>query len=122
MKNQNGFTLVELIAVMIILGIITAVVIPKFITMNKSAEVNGINMAIVDLNGREMKTWTAVKFNGGYKNDQDIFDHSDYQFNSDGYEWISLSTSGGTLRFKETTVRIVRRHSAVHEPANWSLP
>ncbi|MHA1816160.1 MAG: type II secretion system protein [Candidatus Heimdallarchaeaceae archaeon] len=121
MMNQKGFTLVEIIAVLIILGIMFAAVIPKIISMGQSASDQGINVAIVDLNGREMKAWTSIKLESNYSNDQQVFDSADYQFDSEAYEWISISTIGGTLRFKETTVRIYRRHSAMHEPANWSL-
>ena len=118
--NQKGFTLVELLAVMIILGIMLAVTIPKIISMNETAEAQGIDMAIVDLNGREMKAWTSIKLENGYSNDQQVFESNDYQFGK-GYKWISIDASGGELQFKETTVRINRRHSAMHEPATWSL-
>lgn len=119
MKNQKGFTLIELLAVMIILGIMVAVAVPKFISFNKSAEATGISMAIIDLNGREMKSWTESKFNGGFKSDQQIFDNADYDI--DGYKWVSIDTSGGELHFKETSVKVHRRASAMHEPAIWSL-
>jgi prepilin-type N-terminal cleavage/methylation domain-containing protein len=118
-SNNKGFTLVEILAVLIILGIILGILVPKYISLNKNAEKAGINMAIVDLNGREMKCWTAQKLNGNWDGDKKIFESCDYEIN--GYKWTDLDKTGGLLQFKEIHVRISRRASANHEPANWSI-
>lgn len=117
-NNQKGFTLVEILAVLVILGVIVGMVIPKFISIDKNAEKQGINMAIVDLNGQEMKVWTEGKFNNGWT-DQKIFSNVDYQIK--GYTWINIGISGGELEFGQTTAQLNRTPSTLQEPARWSL-
>jgi len=120
LSNNKGYTLVELLAVMIIMGIILGIGIPKIISLNKNSEKVGIDVAIIDLNGREMKCWTQLKLDGGgWGDDLRVFDSCDYQINN--YKWRSLDSTGGVIEFKETTVKINRRTSAINRPANWAI-
>ena len=119
-SNQKGFTLIEIMAVLILLGILVAVAVPRYISLTETAAESGIDMAIVDLNGRDMKCWTEKKFSeDGWRDDQGVFDSCDYQIKN--HRWLTLDESGGDLQFKEAVVHVNRRHSARHEPGNWTV-
>lgn len=45
MKTQTGFTLIELVMVIVILGVLSAVALPKFIDLSRDARVATLNAA-----------------------------------------------------------------------------
>ena len=59
-KNEGGFTLIELIMVIVILGIISAVAIPKFLSLSDSAKLSaarGVGGAIASSISAEHADW-----------------------------------------------------------------
>jgi len=61
LSNERGFTLVELIAVLIVLAVITTVVVIKFNLFTGSATQQMIDHSIGELNNREKMVWTNLK-------------------------------------------------------------
>ena len=43
LRNEQGFTLIEIIAVIIIMGILAAVAVPKFFSMQEDAKIAALN-------------------------------------------------------------------------------
>ena len=56
-KNEKGFTLIEIIAVIIIMGILAAVAVPKFFSMQEDAKAAAINGGLSE---------AAARFNHAY--------------------------------------------------------
>jgi len=43
MQNQNGFTLIEMVVVIVVLGILAAIAVPKFIDLQADARLSTVN-------------------------------------------------------------------------------
>lgn len=71
MQREEGFTLIELISVLLIVAIVFAVAIPKIIDLGSGGNDSIINLAIDELNSREELNWHNLKLEG-YSDDADI--------------------------------------------------
>ena len=120
--DQRGLTLVEIIAVLVILGVLAAVAAPRFIDLEANAKKKAIDAAIAELNGREDLTWAKLKTSPtGYIDDAQVHSAIEYTLGS-YYSWTpgDPAVSGGTLKFKGLEVDLNRAESEFEKPAKWT--
>ncbi len=65
LRNQKGFTLLEIIAVLVILGILAAVAVPKYFNMQDDARSSAAQSAISEVKARANQYYAAISLRNG---------------------------------------------------------
>jgi prepilin-type N-terminal cleavage/methylation domain-containing protein len=119
--NQNGFTLIEIMGVLVIIGVLASVAIKKINDIGGTAELKAIEAGIIELNVRETLTWTNQKLApGGYTIDNDIWSAMN-SFLGTGYTWTVIpDETGGTLQFRSQTIVLTRTASTDISAGKWN--
>ncbi len=126
LKNRQGFTLIEIMAVLVIMGVMGSVAVSKINDISGTAEFRALETGIAELNGREMLCWTNAKFApGGWSgNGGDGGVWAVMVLNTDlgsEYSWsagpIAIS---GTLNFGSRFIPLTRTISTNTTAARWS--
>jgi hypothetical protein len=118
--NQLGFTLIELIAIMIIMAVIVSVGIKKLDLLSGTAAGSVLQEAVKELNAREHLTWIDIKLSSAnWVNDEGIFAEMDTNLGPD-YAWIAGPTaSGGTIQFRSQSLALIRTPSTNISSGTW---
>jgi prepilin-type N-terminal cleavage/methylation domain-containing protein len=131
-NNQKGFTLVEIIAVLVILGILAAVAVPRYINLQTNAKIRAVDAGISELNGRENLIWANLKIGTTQFASDGALDaavwgemDSDISLGAD-YTWDPANLpsggggGGGALIFQNgTAITLTRGSATLNKPAHW---
>lgn len=118
-KAKKGFTLIEVIAVLVLLGILAAIALPKYINMAEEARATAITAGVAELNSREALTWGKESLkDGGWS--ADVLPSTDL---GTEYNAAALDEDGGDLIFQtSTTTTLTRAAATADTPGVWSEP
>jgi prepilin-type N-terminal cleavage/methylation domain-containing protein len=121
-KNQEGFTLIEVIAVLVIASVLGAITFSKAEALSQSASLRAIEDGIRELNSREMVTWANIKLSDqGWVDDATVFASVDVDLGA-AFRWTPRAGSaGGRLHFKEMTVNLTRAPSQNAAAGRWAI-
>ena len=119
--NQKGFTLIEMVSVMIIMGVVASVSIQKFDMVSNTANERALLAGIKELNVRESLVWSNIKISSdGFTNDEDLW--ALIETDMTGYDWGSGDpdrVTGGTLSFKSASRALSRQQSTQTSAGRW---
>ena len=127
LKNKQGFTLIEILAVLVIMGVMSSVAVHKINNISGTAEFRAIETGIAELNAREMLYWTNAKFApggwGGNGGDAGVWAVMILNTNlGSEYSWLPdpPNIGGATLIFGSQSIPLNRSVSTNIAAARWS--
>ena len=129
--NRNGFTLIEIIAVLVILGFLAAVAIPKYIDLHEKARKKAAQSAISETRARLSMSYAKyLLVNGvepadiatltGWVNDTDILPTTDGGIVNMGADFAV--TLGFTPPNNISVTHVQAVPLAAAETGTWALP
>ena len=118
--DSNGFTLIEIIAVLTIIGILGSITIKKVLAVEETAIKQSFTWVISELNTREASTWSFIKISDtNWLDDTQLYAAADYDLGD--YSWSSRTVSGGVLNFRGQQIELDRAPSTSSAPGRWKM-
>ncbi|MGD8522125.1 MAG: type II secretion system protein [Desulfobacterales bacterium] len=120
-SDQNGFTLIELISVMIIMSVMASVAVKRLDLVTSTATDKVLQEALKELNMREHLTWVDMKLSStNWTNDADVFSAMDTNLGGDFVWSAGPNASGGTLSFRTESSVLSRTASTNSSSGRWN--
>jgi prepilin-type N-terminal cleavage/methylation domain-containing protein len=118
--DQRGFTMIELIAVLIVTSILFTVAIHKFGLFEHSASDQMVDHVISELNAREKLVWMDIKLTNENDNLEELVWYRMLREKDIGEATVAADIAGGTIILHGYYVDVVRSVPTRKAPAVWS--
>ena len=122
LPNQSGLTLIEIIAVLVILSVLGSFVVQKSVDLEETAQNKALSIGVSELNSRESLIWAKTKMQeGGWLDDESLFLNINTDLGPD-YSWNpAVKKGGGTLHFRAGNAVLQRISSTNTAPGKWRI-
>jgi len=119
-SNKRGFTLVEVVAVMVIMSVMVSLGAKKLDLLSHTAAAQVLEQGLRELNTRETLTWTKIKLSdSGWINDTNVFAELDTNLGLE-FKWtVEPNITGGTLSFRSKSISLTRMASSSLSVGRW---
>ena len=118
--NRQGFTLIEILATLVILSVLVSTSIRQFDLLSDTAEKQILDTGVRELNIRETLVWTQFKIsNAGYPGDEIVFTQVEKKLGP-GYYWQPPPhIGGGSLHYRSQSIDLLRTPSSNTSAGTW---
>jgi prepilin-type N-terminal cleavage/methylation domain-containing protein len=118
--NQSGFTLIEIVGVLVIISVLATTTITRYDLLSDTAGRNLLTAGIRELNIRESLVWAEFKISDtGWPGDDAVFAALDKDLGP-AYSWNpAVTKDGGFLYLRSVSVQLQRTHSNLGSPGSW---
>jgi prepilin-type N-terminal cleavage/methylation domain-containing protein len=119
--REGGFTIVEIISVLVILGILSAVALVNFFNLQERFRLKMVDNVISDLNHREFLIWTTQFESQADHDDSTVFNQVNPWNIGSRVTWSSGPNASGTstITLGPTVVEVKRTPSTIGESGFW---
>ena len=120
LRSQSGFTLLEMMSMLVILGVVFSVTIHRFGSLTDTAYRRSLELSIQELNIRETLIWSDFKISlDGWKDYNLVFTRMDTNLGGRSYWKPSVGQLGGDLHLGPHKFTLVRAPSTNKKAGSW---